>query len=108
MHDVNGETVVREYVSRHFHYRVEQVMEAEYYLLQALEFHTVVFHPFKPMEVRGCSCASCAYAGEDAGGLRICGEARLKGGAQPPIPPGFRQPCFYVILAMEVLPHGCT
>eukprot|EP00670_Eutreptiella_braarudii_P012002 CAMPEP_0174332278 /NCGR_PEP_ID=MMETSP0810-20121108/18173_1 /TAXON_ID=73025 ORGANISM="Eutreptiella gymnastica-like, Strain CCMP1594" /NCGR_SAMPLE_ID=MMETSP0810 /ASSEMBLY_ACC=CAM_ASM_000659 /LENGTH=220 /DNA_ID=CAMNT_0015448597 /DNA_START=61 /DNA_END=720 /DNA_ORIENTATION=- len=50
MHDVNGETVVREYVSRHFHYRVEQVMEAEYYLLQALEFHTVVFHPFKPME----------------------------------------------------------
>uniref|UniRef100_A0A7S1HWM4 Cyclin-like domain-containing protein n=1 Tax=Eutreptiella gymnastica TaxID=73025 RepID=A0A7S1HWM4_9EUGL len=57
MHDVNGELVVREYTARHFAYGVEQVMEAEYFLLQALTFHLVVCHPFHPMEKLLDNCA---------------------------------------------------
>lgn len=36
MHDVNAEAAVKHCASKHFGYRVDEVMEAEYFLLQAL------------------------------------------------------------------------
>ena len=38
--------------------------------------------------------------------VRICWEACQNGFAHP-TPPRFRRPCFYSVLRMEALPHGC-
>jgi cyclin C len=76
MHDVNAEAAVKHCASKPFGYRVDEVMEAEYLLLQALTFHLVVFHPFTPLEefLVGCAAGCGGGGGGDPsapGGLAV-------------------------------------